>query len=47
MLGLCLSVSAYVEKGKAGIRQASEGSFTELEEAPSFLHVLLRTITRH
>lgn len=45
--GLCLSVSAYVGNGKARIRQASEGSFTELEEAPSFLHVLLRTIMRH
>lgn len=44
--GLCLSVSAYVGNGKARIRQASEGSFTELEEAPSFLHVLFRTIMR-
>lgn len=43
-VALCLCMSAYVKKGMAGIRQASEGSFTELEEAPLFPHVLLRTI---
>lgn len=42
----CLSMSAYVEKGKGWNQTSDEGSFTELEEAPSFLHVLLRPITR-